>query len=113
MDIEVRSNAVSCTMTVIQTLFLRKRVSLTYQQQYRKMVTYPKKLTSQAVQRKTGSTLGENGLVQCYITLEDKRVAQLFLGSGRSKMQGSRGVSCTVKILGPGIAKIDLVRVDN
>ena len=62
---------------------------------------YPEELPRQAVDRKAGGALGEDGRVEGDVALQDERVGLLLVRRGGSEVQGSGGVGGAVEVLSP------------
>ena len=73
----------------------------------------PQKLPSQRVQREPSGSFREDDFVESNHALQNQRIGFLLHGRGFPEMQSTGGVSGSVQILGPRIAEIDRLWINN
>lgn len=94
VDVEVRSDAVTGAVSVVEALL-------------------PEELARQGVQGEAGGAFGEDGGVESDDAFENQGVRLAFHFRRRAEVQGARRVGRTVEVLGAGIAEVDGLGVDD
>jgi hypothetical protein len=67
----------------------------------------PKMLASQNVNRKSASSLRENSRINSNHTLENQSEGPLLEFSWRAEVEGTGGVSCSIKVLAARVTEVD------
>lgn len=75
-------------------------------------VSYPKELPGEAVQCESSRALGENSIIKCNVSLENKRICHFLCLGWLTKMNSSCDISCPVQVLRTRIAQVDCIGVD-